>query len=240
MYLARLGRELWRRKTTTLLVLVAAFVLAGFFTFRVSHGGVHERALSFGVAETQLMVDPRNSPLADSTVLTLDIDQLASDYAEIIRTPQVVDPVARRLHIRPSQISASSQLIQDVPLTQSDALEAQRGVQIIDAGRHYSLLGRVDQSTFVVQLFAQAPTGRQAVTMATAAADALIAYAKRLVVTERIPRSRQVRLVQVEQPYGGVVDSSLAPEAVVLLTVVFFMLGMIAVLTVARWRRELV
>lgn len=230
---------MWRRKLTTALVLVVSVLLAGLLTLRISHGKLHSRALSFGVAETQLLVNTGDSPLADSTVLTLDIDQLASDYAEIVRSPQVVDPVAAKLHIKPSQISASTQLVQDVPLSDSDALEAQRGEQIIDSGRHYALLARVDQQTFVVQLFAQAPTGHQAVLMANTAANALISYAAHLVRSERIPAKRKVVLYQVEPAYGGVVDRSLAAEAGVLFVLVFFALGMTVVLTVERWRREL-
>jgi hypothetical protein len=221
------------------LVLIFSVLLAGSLTFQISRAGLHERALSFGVAETQVLVNTRDSPLVDSTVLTLDIDQLASDYAEIVNSPRVLDPVAASVHIKRSQISASTQLVQDVPLQQSDALEAQRGVQIIDSGRHYSLLARVDQQTFVVQLFAQAPTAAKAVVMANTAAGALISYAKHLVRSERIPRSRQVVLSRVGRAFGGTVDHGLAAEAAVLFTVLFFLLGMTAVLTVSRWRREL-
>jgi hypothetical protein len=239
VYVARFGRQLWQRKLTSTFVLIVSVLLAGLLTFQVNHGHLEKRPLSFGVAETQLLINTGQSPLADSTVLTLDIDQLASDYAEIVNSPQVVDPVAARLHIRPSQIYASTQLVQDIPLSDSDALEAQRGVQVIDSGRHYALLARVDSQTFVIQLFAQAPTGREAVLMASTAGQALKSYAANLVSTERIPQSKRVILDQVEPAFGGTVDASLAVEALILFSLLFFTLGMISVLTVARWRREL-
>jgi hypothetical protein len=75
--------------------------------------------------------------------------------------------------------------------------------------------------------------------MASTAGQALKSYAANLVSTERIPQSKRVILDQVEPAFGGTVDASLAVEALILFSLLFFTLGMISVLTVARWRREL-
>lgn len=238
MYLIQIINGMREMKLRCLALLVVSVAAAIAITFNVSlaHGLV-EKPMSFGVAETQLLVNTGHSPLADVTTLTLDVDLLAGDLAELAATPQVIGPVAHSVGVPVSDVSTQSQLVQDVPLAQSDALEAQRGTQIVDGGRHYSVLIRVDEQTFVIQLFTQAPTSAEAVRMANAAAQALSGYVGSIVRTERIPKRRSAILTQLEPAYGGTVGSNLEISAAVVLAVVFFSMGLIALFALRRWRR---
>jgi hypothetical protein len=238
MYLARIAHAMWLTKWRCLLLLLISVAIAIALTFNVSvpHRTLHAKPLSFGVAQTQVLVDSGQSPLADSTVLTEDIDLLAGDLGEVMGAPRVVDAIARSVNVPSSRISTQSQLVQDVPLAATDALEAQRGTQIIDSGRHYSILVRVDAETFVMQIFTQAPTGAEAIRMANAGAKALSGYVASLVRTERVKKDQAVILRQVEPAFGGTVDGSLASSAAVLLSAVLFILGLSAMFAIRRWR----
>jgi hypothetical protein len=239
MYLSRVVGSMWRSKWACVLLLVLSIVLALFLTYRVSfpHGSLRPRRLSFGVAQTSLLVDSGDSPLADVTVLTEDVDTLSNDLAEMMGSAVVLDPVAKAVGVPASKIYAQSQLVGGAALDQTEAGESESGNQLLGAGRHYSILARVDQSSFVVQLFTQAPTGRQAVTMANVAAQSLRRYIAQTASSERISMRRRVILQQINPATGGIVDSSLPFEAAVLLSVVFFLFSTTALLAIKRWGR---
>jgi membrane protein implicated in regulation of membrane protease activity len=239
MYLSRVAASMWRSKWACLLLTVLSIALALFLTYRVSfmHGSLQPRHLSFGVAQASLLVDSGNSPLADSTVLTEDIDTLSYDLAEMMGSAVVLDPVAKAVGVPATKIYAQSQIVGGASLFQSEAGESERGNQLLGAGRHYSILARVDQSSFVVQLFTQAPTGAQAVTMANVAAQSLRRYIAQTAASERISMRRRVILRQIGPATGGIVDSSLPAEAATLLSIVFLLFSTIALLVIKRWRR---
>lgn len=226
----------WRVALTAVLAVLAAVLFA--YSPSISPPRLTPRLGSFGVAESQLMVDSKDSPLADSQVLTDDIDLLAGDLAEVGSTPAILDPVAESVGVSPLKVAVTEQLIQNVALSQSDSQEAQVGNQIISDGRYYSLLLRVDPQSFVIQIFTQAPDGVQAIRMANATATAITQYVSNLVVTDRVPRRRQIIMRQVVAAYGGDVDTSLAAEATVLLAAAFFILGLIVLFWIRRLRSE--
>ena len=238
MYLTGVAYGVWQMKWRCLLLLLVSTAAAIALTFNVSLAKwtIRAKPLSFGVAATQVLVDSGRSPLGDVTVLTQDIDLLAENIAVIGRTSQVLDAVAKSVGVAPSRISTEAQLIQNVSFEESAALEAQRGEQIIDSGRHYSVLLRVDAQTFIVQIFTQAPTGGEAVRMANAEASALSRYIASLVSSERIRKPRSVILRQIGTAYGGTVDRHLAVSAAVLLAAFFFSMGVIALFANRRWR----
>jgi hypothetical protein len=239
MYVSRIAASMWRSRWACLLLLALSSALAIWLTHDVSfhHRSLRPRHLSFGVAQTSLLVDVGDSPLADSTVLTLDIDTLANDFAQMMGSGVVLDRVAKALGTSATRINAQSQLIGDVSVPETEAGEAQAGNQLLDSGRNYSILARVDESSFVVQLFTQAPTGAKAILMANVAARSLTRYISKTVSAERVPKRSKIVLRQIDPATGGTVDSSLPDEAAVLLSLVFFILFTTALLTTKRWRR---
>jgi hypothetical protein len=239
MYVSRIAASMWHSRWACLLLLVLSSALAIWLTHDVSfnHRSLRPRHLSFGVAQASLLVDVGDSPLADSTVLTLDIDTLANDLAQMTGSGVVLDPVAKALGTSPTRINAQSQLVGNVPVPETEAGEAQAGNQLLDSGRDYSILARVDESSFVVQLFTQAPTGATAIRMANVAARSLARYISDTVSAERVPKRRKIILSQIGPATGGTVDSSLPADAAVLLSLVFFVLSTTALLTIKRWRR---
>lgn len=225
-------------KWSCLLLAIVSVAAAIALTQNVSfaQGSVTAKPWSFGVAQTQLLVDSGQSPLADSAVLTQDIDLLAGDLGELMGSPTVLGPVSRAMGVPESKISAQAQIVGDVAVDQTEAREAQAANQLLDAGRGYSILARVDESTFVVQLYTQAPTAAKAIRMANIAAGALRGYIAGLVSSERIAKRRSVILRQVEPAFGGTTDRDLAWSVAVLIAIAIFVFGLVALFTMRRWR----
>jgi hypothetical protein len=231
---------MWHMRWGCLALLLISLTGAFFLTYNVSwsRGTVEAKPWSFGVADTQLLVDSGQSPIANVRVLTQDTDLLAGDLAEFLGTPEVLEPVSQAVGTQEGSISTEAQIIGDVPLQQTDAQEAQRGIQILDAARRYSILARVDQQTFVVQLFTQAPTEAKAVRMANVAAQALSKYVASVVTEDRIAKRRSVILRQIQAATGGTVARTLSRSAAVLFAILFFALGTIALFTLRRWHSD--
>ena len=238
MNLLEILESIWSLKARAALLAVLAVCLAVLLTFRVSLSpvGLHPRALQLGVGQTQLLVDSGHSPLADAEAPFGDLSSLAADYSELINSPSVIGPVARSIGVRPAEIGVEEQLLQNVPLAQSDAREAQVGAQLLAAQHHYSVLVRNDNGTFVIQIYTQAPTGRQAVRLANAVAHSLSSYAASVAGVERIPLGRRVILRQLGAATGGVVDHSASLDAAILGALAIWIFGVIAMLTLRRLR----
>jgi hypothetical protein len=218
------------------LIAVAAAIL---ITYRPSFSPfrVTPRVTSFGVAQSQLLVDARQSPLADIGTLGLEIQQLTPNFAQLVSSEQVLGPVARSVGARPDDIGTTVQLVNNVSLGNSDQQGAQASNQILSDARRFAILVRVDPQSFVLQIFTQAPTAAQAVKMATVTSSALRGYLTRLVAREHVRRQRQILLRQLGKPTGGVVDRSITTEATVLLAAVFIATGLIILGWAFRYRR---
>ena len=226
----------WACLAVLIASLVGAFILT--FNFSISRRTAEAKPWSFGVASTQLLVDSGQSPIADVAVLTQDTNLLAADLAEFMGTQEILKPVSRAVDTQEGRISTQAQIVGDVALQQTDVHEAQRGLQILEAAQRYSILARVDQQTFVIQLFTQAPTAAKAIRMANVAAQALRRYIAYLVKTQRIPKRRSVILRQLQPASGGTVATALSRSAAVLLAILFFGFGLTALFTIRRWRTD--
>ncbi len=219
-------RGLWWRIVAS---VVAGVLVAGLLVYKPSFSrpGLSPRVRSFGVAQTQVLVDAAESPLADVTVLTDDVANLAENLAAVVPSPAILGQVAASLGVPARDIGVTVQDVQNVPLNTSYQQQAQSADSILTDERNYSILLRVDQASFVIQIFTQAPTGAKAVQLANETASTLSSYVRNLVVTERVRRSRQVILRPIGPAYGGTVDGSITVEAFVALALVTFTLSLL-------------
>ena len=238
MNLLEIMESIWSLKARAALLAVVSACVAVLLTFRVSLSplGLHPRALQLGVAQTELLVDAGRSPLADADDPLGNLTSLAADYAEFVNSPSVIEPVARSIGVRPTEIGVEEQLLQNVPFIQSNSREPQVGTQLLAAQRHYSVLVRNDNGTFVIQIYTQAPTGRQAIRMANAVARALSSYAASVVRSQKIRPGQSVILRQLGAATGGVVDRSASLDAAILGALALWIFGVIAMLTLRRLR----
>jgi hypothetical protein len=206
-------------KLRVVLVAVLSVVASALITYRpsISPPRLTPRVAAFGVAQSLLLGDTKDSPLADSQVLTDDIDLLAANLAEVGDSPAILNPVPASVGVSPSKVAVSEQLVQNVAFSQSNSQEAQVGNQISGDARHYAMLLRVDPQSFVIQIFTQAPAGTQSIRMANA--TAISQYVANLVTNQHVPLRRQIIMRQVVGAYGGDVDNSLTLAVTALLAV---------------------
>jgi hypothetical protein len=221
-------------------VLSLPVVAAVLLVYRPALGPLRlvPRIRPFGVAQTQLLVDTRHSPLTDATLVTQETDQLAQDLAEVTDSQAILAPIASELHISLRDIGTSEQLVGNVSLNDTYAQEAEVGNSLISDARHYLLTLRVDQNSFVIQVFTQAPTGAEAIVMADATAHGLQRYIGHLASTERIPMNHRVVLRQLGPATGGLVDRGITLESLILLALAFLALEAAALRVLRRRRRS--
>ena len=224
----------WRVVGAAVLGLLAAVLIIYKPSFNQMR--LTPRVRSFGVAQTQVLVDSAASPLADAISLTYALGQLATNLAGIVSSPAIIEPVARSVGVPVRDIAVTDQNLQEVSRTLSYQQEAQVGNSIITDARNYSILLRVDQGSFVIQIYTQAPTTNEAVRLANSTASGLVAEVHNLVVSEKIPVHREIILRQIGPAYGGTVDPSITVDALVLLAAILFILFLIALTWLSRTR----
>lgn len=229
---------IWQIRFQAFVAAVVAAVIAILLAFGVSLSPLRlsPHALQLGVAETDVVIDTGRSPLADTNVPISVVSDLAAQYAMLVNSSNVLDPVGHALGVSSSEIAVKEQVTVDLPLSVTDAQETQVGTQVVGDRHHYSILVRNTHGTTVIQLFTQAPTGRQAIAMGNAAASALSAYANNLATSEGVAKRWRVLVRQLGPARGGVVNRNASLEAAVLLGIGIWVLLIIALVTIRRGR----
>jgi len=240
MNLYEVARRLWQERLLAILFAVLAVVIAILFTFRVSFSppSLRPRALQLGTAGTSVLVDARQSTISDTRVNAKRLIRLTTSLTQLVDSSPITTPIAHALHVAPNNIGVQVQVTDNVPLMQSLPLEPQVGTEILATQRHYYLVARNDTGSQVIQLYAQAPTGRQAVTMVLTAVQALRRYVAAGAAQGHVRAADQV----VIRPLGNVVGRTINPhvseEAAVLIALLAWGLMMTATLTLKSQARR--
>jgi len=243
MNLYAVAVRLWEERVAGLICAVLAVIAALLITFHFSLSplSLRPRALQLGVAGTSVLVDGATSSLGTVHGDSKRFDNLAGDYAELMNSDPIIAPIARAIHKNPDEIGVQVQITSRVPLSQSQPLEPQVGTEILATRRHYYVVARVISGTQIVQLYAQAPSGRMAITMVRAAVASLQDYVRASERAAHVPRSDRIVIRPLGHIYGRTLNRHVSEEAAVLIVVLGWVLAMIAIITLRgqAWRASL-
>jgi hypothetical protein len=173
--LAQILRELSRRKGWLVVGAIAAVVFGILTAYRPTGfpPTLEKRSLELGVASTQAIIDVPDSSLVNTERSLEDVTTRAPVFAEVASTETLTRPIARRAHIPWSQLGSAA-------TGGGEPGAEQRGVQIQDEARGYTLLVKAGPGSPILSIYAQGPTAGGATRLANATAVELQRYIRKL------------------------------------------------------------
>lgn len=192
MELAQALIQLWERKIWLLVGLIVAGV-AGF--------GVHKAAKSsvYAAATTQMVVDAPRSALGDIQSSLEPFTARAGVFALLMTSPQALGAIGHAAGIPGNEIAAQGPPQANLPQVSSSPTP-------VDTP--YKLQLNQDPTLPTVDIYAQAPTAKEAVDLANGAVTGFATYLKSLQVQGSVPTGQRVEIRQLGSAIGGVVNSS--------------------------------
>ncbi len=192
MEIAQALVQLWERKIWLLVGLIVAGV-AGF--------GVHKAAKSsvYSAATTQMVVDAPRSALGDIQSSLEPFTARAGVFALLMTSPQALNAIGQAAGIPGNEIAAEGPPQANLP---------QVGSSPTPIDTPYKLQLNQDPTLPTVDIYAQAPSAKEAVDLANGAVTGFATYLKSLQVQGSVPTGQRVEIRQLGSAIGGVVNSS--------------------------------
>jgi hypothetical protein len=209
MEFARTLKSLWRKRLLLAIGVVIAAAVAIISVFQVSlfPPKLTSRTNEFATASTQILVDTPNSSFAN---LAEEVDPLnfrAGVFARFLASPEAIGLIAREAGLPAKAIEAQGPYEQGQPLFAIEPTAEKRSSQIIGERSLYRLRFENNPNMPLISVYAQAPTGAEAKSLADAAPAALQSYVKGIQKTQKTPAKRRVTLRQLGDASGGTVNA---------------------------------
>jgi hypothetical protein len=234
-----------RRLTTAGAVAISAVVatLVAFFsiaTISLVPPKIEARHMQIGAASAHLLVDAPTSLIVDQEALDVQLStytKRAELLGNLIPTPPVQAHISRLMGVPADQIMAITRLTEGVQVAMREPDSEQRASQLLGAGRPYRLDIQAAPDHAVINIYAQAPSAAAAKRLANATITGLREYMTARADAGRADPLARMRLVQLGDARGGVVNGQTRPEIAVLTFLITFGLSLALLLGAARVRR---
>jgi len=243
MDVAQVFRELWLRRLWVLPGVFVAIIVVLFVGWHVSLSppGLRSKDLTLHSADTVVLVDSPTSVVADVGAPLRQLSVLANVYARYMTNFPVRQAIARRAGIPVDKIATQAPLASNQPAELRQPAANQRGEGLLDERKGYRLEFRTDGGLPTVTIFAGAPSTKEAVKLANAAALGFKDYIRRVEAARKTPPERRVTIRQLGPAEGGTVGRSVKRSAIVFAAVGTLLAWIVLVLlgsNIARnWHR---
>ena len=223
--------------------LVAA-VAAIFSVYRLEGLKLKSRSLQYSAASTQVLVDSQTSLLANVSGSSEQLAARAGVFANFMTSPAVLDLIGRQVGLSGEQIYAAGPVNANEPRVEQEPTALKRNVQITGETKPYRLSFESQATLPTIGIDSQAPTTRQAVALANAAAVGMQRYIAQFEIANNVPPSSRVVIRQLGPANGAVVDGAISKSLAGMTFVVTFLLWCVLMLAVPRalaiWRASAV
>jgi len=228
---ARILLKLWRLR----LWLVVGVLLAGVAavaSVATSHSTV------YASASTELLVDSPDSALANaSTDLTGYLNR-ADAFARMMTSNEALQYIGKAAGINGNEIDATGPIeINGLPAVTHAPVAIVNG-QDVAAPAIYKLSFVQNPSLPTVDVYADAPTTKQAIALANGAVTGFANFISQL-NAKNVPQSERIEIRQLGQATGGMVDASASKSIALLLFIAVFALWCGIVLFASRLKANL-
>jgi capsular polysaccharide biosynthesis protein len=243
MEFARTLRTLWNRRRLVVFGLVVATMVTILAVYSVSlfPPSLHSRTKVFATASTQILVDTPESAFADLSSNIEPLETRASVFARFLASPVAVTRIAKKAGMPPDSIDAKGPFEINVPLFEVEPTAEQRSSQIVGERDLYRLRFEANPNLPIISVFAQAPTEKQARTLAGAVPVALRDYIEEIQDHQDTPARSRVEIRRLGEATGGVVNKG-ADLQIAVLVFIAVMIGwcmlLIPAQTIAKGWRE--
>jgi hypothetical protein len=243
MDLGRHLRELFTLRRSAVLCILVALLAAVNMVYHVR--GVlppklEPRSVEMASATTEVLID---TPL--STVL--DLRQGASEFEKmtnravlignVMASPPVLAYIGRRADVDPRVIRAQPPLTPDFPRPLSGFGRDPKTGDLLASTDQYRINIQANPTVPVLQIYAQAPDAKAAETLANAAVAGLRDYLEDTARAQGTPSDEVVRLQQLGDAEGVVINGGIRIQLAVLTFVIAFAFAAATAIFVARVRR---
>jgi hypothetical protein len=192
----------------------------------------------YASASTQMLVDAPRSALADSRTDLTGFTVRAVVYARLMTTPEALDYIGHAAGIPGNLIAASGPTELDGP-NAVHAPTAVRGGQVISPTASYKLNFLQNPELPTVDVYADAPTVKQAIALANGAVKGFGTYISGLEDQTGVPAAQRVEVRELGSATGGVVDPSSTKTIAVLVFVAVFAVWFMLVLSAQNVREQM-
>ena len=198
------------------------------------------RQLQVSTATARIMVDGQPPTALNPRAKIQDVDALtkrAEVLGRIVASPRLVSRIGARAGIRPDRIAALARTTGSVPNALKEPTSEQRANQILLSRRPYKLEVQASPTSPILVIYAQAPAPAEAKRLADSTVAALRAYLLDLAARQAVPVRQRVRLLQLGQARGMVVNGRARPLIATLTFLVVFALSIaLSMLGLRIWR----
>lgn len=238
MEFALVLQELLSRRRALAIGAVVALLAATMSVYRVEGFGLKARGLQHSSASTEVFVDSHSSVLGNTTEAIEPLQARATAYANFMASPAMLALVGQRAGIAGGRLYAAGPVDSLVPRVVEEPTAVVRNVEITGETAPYRLNFSNDPNLPTIGIAAQAPTTRQAIDLANAAAWALQSYVSKLQAENHIPENSQVVIRQLGSATGGVSDAGVSKAVAFLAFVAVFLVWCVGILLFARFRES--
>jgi len=238
MELAQILKTLLARKLALVPVFIIAFALAIFSAYKPSTNppGLKARALEYGAATQQVLVDSSQSALADLNRDTGPLSVRASVYAQFMRSSAIVGAIAKRMGI-PAELITTQGPFATVGfgdnITQPGVSRAN---QVRAETERYRLAFDAQENLPVITVYAQAPDAEKAIALSAAAVDSLKSYVEELQKSDSQLKA-PVTIRPLGPPDGGMVTKGARKAMIMLVFLLVSGLGCAVIVVFASIRK---
>jgi hypothetical protein len=199
-------------------------------SYRISPSGLETRALEFGAAQTQILVDSPRSSLIDLSQETPPLATRAAVYAQFMRSNAVKEAIAKEIGVSPLAIIAQGPTstlggTQNIPRPSET-----RSNEIVGEEDSYRLVFETQQDLPIITISAQAPTAEAAIKLADGTVSAVQKYTKSLELENEVPDKARTQIRELGPAEGGTVNSGASPIMMVLAFFAVMIAGCIAII----------
>lgn len=231
MTLARILLKLWRlRLWVGIGVLLGGVAAVG--TVVTSHSTV------YATASTQMLVDSPDSALANASVDLTGYVNRASVFARLMTSATALQYIGKAAGIDGSLIDANGPIEINGSPTATHAPVDIVGGKDLPAPALYELSLVQNPSLPTVDVYAKAPTSKQAIALANGAVTGFANFVTQL-NANNVPQGERIEVRRLGQATGGIVDPSAGKSIAVLVFVAVFALWCCVVLFVSRLLADL-
>jgi hypothetical protein len=238
MEFALVLRELARRRRTVAIGVVVAALAAVLSVYRLDGLGLKPRSLQYASATTQVLIDSKTSVLGNVSQSFEPLANRAVVYANFMTSPAVLDLIGQQVGLSGEQIYAAGPVSAAEPRVEQEPTALRRNVEITGETRPYRLNFESQGTLPTITINAQAPTTKQAIALANAAASGMQRYISDVEGSNSVPQGSRVAIRQLGPASGSVVDPGVRKSLAGLVFLVVLGLWCVMMIVVTRFRQS--
>ena len=242
MELGRHLLELWRLRYGAVVCAGVALFAALSLSYKVSlvPPRLESRSLEMAAASTDVLVDSPRSVVLDLKQNLFDIESMTNRAAligNVMASDPVVAYIGRRAGVPAEVIRVSTPRTPNAPRPLAEP-GSKKGVEdLVRSTGQYRLSIVSDPSVPILHIYSQAPTPKDAASLANAAVDGMRDYLAQEGRERSLAPARQTRLEQLGRATGAVVNEGVGLHVTLLSFIVVFAAAAAAAIFAARVRR---